>query len=346
MDMIEKEEEKYKEFKKIYSEVLNRFLEAALKRGLSEAQIKQKLIEKGWPQGFIEKYYSDYIESMLLKSYNEMDNKLNQVLEHIDKQTQEKEIKGEEQPKRLVHKKQKRHLKKTRVLKVISTNYSELKNMYNEMNNRLNQVLEHIDRQSQEKEVKKEKGFPAKPKHKRYLKKIKMLKEMSANYSWLKNIILKDTANKIQHNRGVLPKIANYLFSGLHRYAVLDEDALLLALANKIPLMQTLNKEFKSKIKIAVTPYTLKELIRISKESKNKKLKEDAITALWLVRFMPILGNPNLPKEEMYAQLGKKNNVRLIIQNKTLIREMCERYISTYQIQLSKKKDYSISKKF
>ena len=168
---------------------------------------------------------------------------------------------------------------------------------------------------------------------------------VAARYAGLKETMIKEEKEEEPKPKGIIEQALQYMASGFHKTAFFDENALLYAISHRLPLMQIIHREFGSRTKIAVTPYAIVELIKLSQHSQNRKLRNYASILLWIIyeSKIPIKGHVKVPREELYTRLGRKSTVFLILHNKDLVEHMNSKKINTYHIHLFQSIIYKVS---
>jgi rRNA-processing protein FCF1 len=120
----------------------------------------------------------------------------------------------------------------------------------------------------------------------------------------------------------------------LYEFAVLDADALLFAISNRIPLKAILNKAFGKRVRIAITHSTMKELNVLAK-SPNAKIRNTAAKALKMIDELKIS-----VQKKTHIELAKKKRMHLITHKKSLVKSLSKKGLSFHHIKYTKRGIY------
>jgi len=123
----------------------------------------------------------------------------------------------------------------------------------------------------------------------------------------------------------------------LYELVILDADALLFIISNKIPLKTILNKVFGKRIRIVATHSTLKKLSVLTR-SPNARIRNAAVKSLEMIKELRIS-----IKKGSHIKLGKRWNTHIISHSKSLINSLHANNLKVYHIHPIKK-GYGISK--
>lgn len=122
-----------------------------------------------------------------------------------------------------------------------------------------------------------------------------------------------------------------------YKFVVLDANAFLFALNNRVPLRSMIDEEFGKRAKIAVTPSTVRKF-------KRMVHSRIATAALWIIKEfeIPVLGDPKLPEKESHTKLGKRFKVHIITHNHSLVDHLLAKKIRIHYLGFTKKEGHKI----